>query len=78
MFFKGAISADSHILEPPACFSDYMDPAFRDRAPRVELDNLGRHVYVVEGVTTPIPVGAADGAGMLRSMRPYHILKGHV
>ena len=75
MFFEGAISADSHILEPPACFSDYMDPAFRDRAPRIELDNLGRHVYVIEGLTTPIPVGTADGAGMIPSMRTYHILK---
>ena len=75
MFFKGAISADSHILEPPACFSEHMDPGFRDRAPRIELDNIGRHVYVIEGVPTPIPVGAADGAGMLPSMRTYHILK---
>jgi len=30
------ISADSHILEPPDVWSDYMDPAFRDRAPRIE------------------------------------------
>ena len=75
MFFKGAISADSHILEPPACFNEHMDPGFRDRAPRIELDNIGRHVYVIEGVPTPIPVGAADGAGMLPSMRTYHILK---
>lgn len=75
MFFEGAISADSHVLEPPACFSDYMDPGFRDRAPRIELDSLGRHVYVIEGLTTLIPVGMVDGAGMIPSMRAYHILK---
>ena len=75
MFFKGAISADSHILEPPACFSEHIEPGFRDRAPRIESDSVGRHVYVIEGVPTPIPVGAADGAGMLPSMRTYHILK---
>ena len=75
MFFKGAISADSHILEPPACFSEHIEPRFRDRAPRIESDSVGRHVYVIEGVPTPIPVGAADGAGMLPSMRTYHILK---
>lgn len=52
MFFEGAISADSHVLEPPACFSDYIDPGYRDRAPRIELDGMGRHVYVIEGVST--------------------------
>ena len=46
MFFKGAISADSHILEPLACFTDHIDPEFRDRAPRIELDSKGRHVYM--------------------------------
>lgn len=75
MFFEGAISADSHILEPPECFREHMDPGFRDRAPRLELDGMGRHVYVIEGVPRPIPVGAADAAGMLPSMRAYHILK---
>ena len=75
MFFEGAISADSHVLEPPACFSEHIDPGFRDRAPRIELDGMGRHVYVIEGVSTPIPVGTADGAGMPPSMRTYHILK---
>ena len=75
MFFEGAISADSHVLEPPACFSEYIDPGFRDRAPRIELDGLGRHVYVIEGLTTLIPVGMVDGAGMLPSMRTVHILK---
>ena len=75
MFFEGAISADSHVLEPPACFSDHMDPGFRDRAPRIELDSLGRHVYAIEGLTTLIPVGMVDGAGMIPSMRAYHILK---
>ena len=75
MFYEGAISADSHVLEPPACFSEFMDPAFRDRAPRIELDGVGRHVYVIEGIDTPIPVGTADSAGMQPSMRTYHILK---
>lgn len=75
MFFEGAISADSHILEPPACFGEYMDPEFRERAPRIELDSLGRDVYVIEGVATPIPVGTADGAGMIPSMRTVHIGK---
>ena len=28
------ISADSHITEPPNCYVDNIDPAFRERAPR--------------------------------------------
>ena len=75
MFFEGAISADSHVLEPPTCFSEHVEANFRDRAPRIELDHLGRHVYVIEGLTTLIPLGTIDGAGMLPSMRAYHILK---
>ena len=29
------ISADSHITEPPDTYVDHIDPAFRDRAPRM-------------------------------------------
>ena len=29
------ISADSHITEPPNCYVDHIDPAFRERAPHV-------------------------------------------
>ena len=29
------ISADSHIVEPPNCYVDFIDPKFRDTAPRV-------------------------------------------
>ena len=29
------ISADSHITEPPDCYIDRIDPAYRDRAPRM-------------------------------------------
>ena len=33
MFFKGAISADSHILEPPACFSEHIETGCRALSP---------------------------------------------
>ena len=29
------ISADSHITEPPNCYVDNIDPAWRERAPHV-------------------------------------------
>src|SRR3546814_5136023 len=40
---KKPISADSHITEPPHCYVDYIDPKFRDRAPRIQrIDKIGR------------------------------------
>jgi uncharacterized protein len=33
---KKPISADSHITEPPNCYSDYIDPKFRERAPTMK------------------------------------------
>ena len=38
---QGAISADSHITEPPNCYVDYIDPKYRDDAPYVAPDNHG-------------------------------------
>jgi len=33
------IDADGHILEPLDLWDKYMDPAYRDRAPRPVIDN---------------------------------------
>ena len=57
------ISADSHITEPPNCYIDYIDPAFRDRAPVIkELPNVG-DAFVIEGMATPVPLGLLAAAG---------------
>ena len=37
----GAVDADGHILEPPDLWETYIDPAFRDRALRIVLDENG-------------------------------------
>ena len=56
------ISADSHITEPPNCYVENIDPAFRERAPRVvSLDKMG-DTYVVEGMKTPVPLGLIAAA----------------
>jgi predicted TIM-barrel fold metal-dependent hydrolase len=58
------ISADSHITEPPNCYTDYIDPGFRDRAPRIErLEKVG-DAFVIEGMTQPVPMGLVAAAGM--------------
>ena len=35
------IDSDGHILEPLTLWNDYMDPAFRDRAPKLVIDKDG-------------------------------------
>ena len=42
------IDADGHILEPLDLWDNYMDPAFRDRAPRIVTDENGKERLVVE------------------------------
>ena len=60
---KKPISADSHITEPPHCYVDYIDPKFRNRAPRMErLDKIG-DAFVIEGLASPIPMGLVAAAG---------------
>jgi len=61
----GCISADSHIVEAPNCYRDYIEPRFREDAPHIETDDSGNDVYVIpgmEGVT--IPLGLVAGAGV--------------
>lgn len=57
------ISADSHITEPPGCYVDHIDPAFRDRAPRMKsLEGVG-DAFIIEGMAQPVPMGLVAAAG---------------
>ncbi|MEZ5410833.1 MAG: amidohydrolase family protein [Acidimicrobiales bacterium] len=60
---KLPISADSHIVEPPNCYTDYIDPAFRTRAPHIERNAKGIENFVIEGLTNPVPIGMLAAAG---------------
>jgi len=58
------LSADSHITEPPECYVDNIDPAWRDRAPH--LVDLGENIgegFVVEGMKRPVVLGTVAAAG---------------
>ena len=35
------VDADAHVIEGPDLFARYLDPAFRDRAPRIVADSAG-------------------------------------
>ena len=57
------ISADSHITEPPNCYTDYIDAKFRDRAPHiVRKDGIG-DAFVVDGMDSLVPLGLVAAAG---------------
>src|SRR5258707_12950064 len=42
------IDADGHILEPLDLWHNYIDPAFRDRAPRIVKGENGKERLVIE------------------------------
>jgi len=61
-----AISADSHITEPPNCYVDYIENAYRERAPRMVPDpRPGERgdVFVIEGIEEPLALGLVAAAG---------------
>ena len=47
------ISSDSHVTMPDEAWPEYLDPEFRDRAPRIERTDEG-DFRVFEGKRTPI------------------------
>jgi uncharacterized protein len=60
-----AISADSHVIEPPEAFARHIDPAFRDMAPRVVHDDVKGDQYVVEGLPAPISIPSVSACGKI-------------
>ena len=57
------ISADSHITEPPDCYTANIDPAYRDQAPHMVTDDKRGDLFVVPGMKNPIAIGLVAAAG---------------
>jgi predicted TIM-barrel fold metal-dependent hydrolase len=57
------ISADSHITEPPDCYTARVDPRFRERAPHVVHDPRRGDLFVIDGLQKTIPMGLIAAAG---------------
>src|ERR1700688_4832371 len=53
------IDSDGHILEPVTLWNDYMDPAYRDRAPKLIIDNDGKEKLFLENQV----LGSQQGMG---------------
>ena len=58
------LSADSHITEPPDCYSARIDRKWRDRAPHIEDDPRHGDVFVIDGMKRSIPLGLVAAAGV--------------
>lgn len=57
------ISADSHVTEPPGCYIDRVDKAYRARAPRIVREDDGGDSFLVDGMPGTIPLGIVAAAG---------------
>ena len=59
------ISADSHITEPPETYIDNIDPAWREKAPRMVDANDGKgDMFIVDGMSKPLSLATAAAAGL--------------
>lgn len=72
------ISADSHFVEPPEMWGERIDPAYRDRAPRVvdELDGRKGAYLVCEGIV-PASGGGYFAAGTTPEELPDVLARGY-
>jgi uncharacterized protein len=61
-----AISADSHVTEPPEAFTRFIDPQYRDTAPRIipnpDPKSKNNELYLCEGMPT-FPFRTTSSAG---------------
>src|SRR5437867_8736935 len=57
------VSADSHILEPPHVWKQYLPRKFHDKAPRVVPDGEGGEAWQFSPDIPPAPIGIYASAG---------------
>ena len=63
-FAYPVISADSHITEAPNTYVDYIDPAWRDKAPRmVDGGEKVGDIFMIDGMARGVPMGLVAAAG---------------
>jgi predicted TIM-barrel fold metal-dependent hydrolase len=73
--YEGAVDADGHILEPPDLWENYLEPRYRDRALRIDLDEHGLEELWIGGQRSSMSRGGfastlgAMGAPDLRAIQ---------
>lgn len=64
--FPHAVDGDGHILEPPDLWTEYLEPAFRSRAPILSRDEQGREQLEMDGQPSKIlRAGMPGGLGAM-------------
>lgn len=58
------ISADSHVVEPPWLFDEYLERRWQDVAPRLVEDGFGGQAYQIHGTTRLVGLGLSGSAGV--------------
>jgi predicted TIM-barrel fold metal-dependent hydrolase len=61
------VDADGHVLEPPTALVDYIDPAFRDRAPRIVVRD-GKEYWAGDHWFKFMPTGLVDPEGPVTNL----------
>jgi uncharacterized protein len=71
------IDADGHVLEPVDLFDTYIDPAHRERAPRMIVDTDGKERLLIEGKVygSPKGLGILGGIGAREGSVPEETMK---
>jgi predicted TIM-barrel fold metal-dependent hydrolase len=57
------LSADSHITEPPDCYTAHIDAKWQSVAPRIIHDEKYGDVFKIDGMKRTIPMGLVAAAG---------------
>jgi hypothetical protein len=57
------ISADSHTVEPPDLWEQWLEKKYLDTAPKLVEDKDGGHAWLYMGATTPEPLGLVTCVG---------------
>jgi uncharacterized protein len=66
------LSADSHICEPPNLWTEYIEPGFRERAPRIVQDPVRGDIWKIEGLSLP-NIAAMGGIGKTSEEMPLKV-----
>jgi predicted TIM-barrel fold metal-dependent hydrolase len=64
ILINGMVSADSHVVEPPECYKDFIDPKYRDDVPFLRHDEKMGDCYIIKGFQEQIPVPQSCSAGV--------------
>lgn len=59
------VDADGHVLEPIDLWRNYIDPAFRERAPKLVVDERGKQRLMIEDVYVGSQAGGVGALGAI-------------